>query len=37
VAITVDDQGTKVTISVHAVDLYQKIDATLKCGSILRG
>lgn len=36
VSISVNDQGKMVTLTVHAVDLFAKVDATVVCGSILR-
>jgi hypothetical protein len=37
VSISVDDQGKTVKLTVHAVDEFSKVDATVTCGSILRG
>jgi hypothetical protein len=37
VTITVDDKGSTATLTAHAGDLTQKIDATLNCTTIVRG
>jgi hypothetical protein len=36
VSVSVDDQGKIVKLTVHAVDLFSKVDGTITCGSILR-